>query len=273
MLPIQRAYDKYRRDGFLQLCLRGTEMMYERLSAPLWKLLWHLPPRRMTLSAGDTSATFLRSFQKAHSHDFTDDFKEEETILEAFVAELRTADLVWDVGANLGIYSCLALQIVTEGEVHAFEPEPTTAEQCARHLELNGSNGNVHQFALHDTSETIHLHIRGQTGHSMMSDGDTTTVTAEALPGDIALCRYDLPAPNVLKIDVEGMEMAVLKGMVQIFDTSPPRVIFVEIHPNRLESIGYSDTDVINFLIDRGYTLTEYQKSISRGQYNLKAVR
>jgi len=270
---IQRAYDKYRRDGLVELCLRGTEMMYEGLSAPLWNLLWSLPPRRMKLSAGDTSATFLRSFQKAHSHDFTNDFKEEETILETFVAELRTDDLVWDVGANLGIYSCLALQIVTEGEVHAFEPEPTTAEQCARHVELNGSNGNVHQCALHDTSETIHLHIRGQTGHSLKPDEGTSTVAVEALPGDIALDRYDIPDPNVVKIDVEGMEMAVLHGMRQLFTAFPPRIIFVEIHPNRLESLGHSDTDVINFLIDRGYTLTEYQKSTSRGQYNLKAVR
>jgi len=120
---------------------------------------------------------------------------------------LREGDLFLDVGANVGSYTVLASG-VSRASTWAFEPDPDTARDLARNIEINGLGDRVvlHQVALgpHDGSVSF---TRGEGAmNRVASDGDQK-VPQRALDSLIGA-----GAPAMIKLDVEGYEEQALQG-------------------------------------------------------------
>ena len=149
---------------------------------------------------------------------------------------VRPGDVVIDAGANVGSYTLLfAIWAGAEGRVFAFEPAPDAREGLRRHVELNGLADRVEigPFALSSMVGSVRFHVDGASGTNAIAvasdraaaraiEVETTTIDA--------FCEGHRLRPDVVKIDVEGAELDVIKGARQVL-ARPGVHAFVEFHP------------------------------------------
>lgn len=166
---------------------------------------------------------------------------------EAFRGVLRPGDTALDVGANVGAYALLfGLWVGAAGRVLAFEPAPDAYAGLRRHLALNRLDGRVRAvraavadrvgdaaFVSEGSHGTNHLALPGGGNTQTLIHVPTTTV-------DAACAEYGV-RPRLIKIDVEGAELAVLRGARRtIAAMDRDAGIFVEMHPAAWRAMGQS---------------------------------
>jgi FkbM family methyltransferase len=180
----------------------------------------------------------------------------EQALIERMVASLQPGDSFLDVGANIGVVSILVAGAVgPEVTVHALEPEPENCRALAENIAANGLDQvSAHEVALGAASGPGVLHVAGESGtgsHSLVG-GDrsgSTEIPIEVVRGDAFVSTLDR-TPAVVKIDVEGAELDVLRGLEGTLATSDLRDVFVEVHPGLLSG-GQQPSDV-DRLLDAG---------------------
>ena len=136
----------------------------------------------------------------------------------------------YDVGANVGIYSLWAAALLPHGEVHSFEPVPTTADLLEDAIALNEFNNiSLVRKAVGSREEVLRLAtVPGHSGLSGKSTpGDPADADREILAPAVTLDDYsaDRRDPVLIKIDVEGMEMEVLEGMPSLIERQQPLIV------------------------------------------------
>jgi len=186
-------------------------------------------------------------------------FEELDAVLFAREA-IRPGDSVVDVGANRGAFTLLASRRVgPSGSVYALEPNPAECARLRDQLSLNGiSNVQLLEIALGEAPSTMALHILGQhTGLATLADVGqneaevSSTVSVKVQRGD-DLLGDKLPPNSVFKIDVEGFEYHVLRGMSSLLETLRPALL-VELEPTWLRRAGTSVEDILAFMHQKGY--------------------
>ncbi|MEX2529118.1 MAG: FkbM family methyltransferase [Gemmatimonadota bacterium] len=173
-----------------------------------------------------------REIKRAH------EVEKEGPLLKRMFAHLQEGDVIWDIGANIGVISLLLARhgAGTTACIHAFEPEPRNFRQLSRNLELNGLSDRItpHQLALGDGEGKVELFVRGGPGegrHSIATTkGSTSSIRVPIMRGASFAAAHDA-WPTLVKLDVEGAEGQVLAGMDGLLAERPPRDIFLEIHP------------------------------------------
>lgn len=158
----------------------------------------------------------------------------EDDILDRFVESIDADDVVWDVGSNLGVYSVLAAKVADE--VVAIEPHPETADRLEDNLLDDVLTCSIGNLALSDESGTVDLQLeRDEIGTQTPTLDESQiqareTVTVDAMTGDELASSSWVDSPDVMKIDVEGAELSVLRGCQQLLDGVETAI--VETHGN-----------------------------------------
>jgi FkbM family methyltransferase len=177
----------------------------------------------------------------------------EPVIQDVFAEHVPVGGVVWDIGANIGFFSLIASRLVGSGEVFAFEPLPRNLQALARNLALNDiHNVSSVAVALSDEPGRADLQVlSSQTWAKLDTSPDTAFqeeldavahVEVEVSTIDLQLQR--LPAPGLVKIDIEGAETAALRGAAELLSKHRPTLI-CEVHGTNegvsdlLESYGY----------------------------------
>lgn len=236
-------------------------------------LEWRLKSER-TLSIADAEATFYTgSFPEAAFVDHT--YRTERPVVAELLSTVDPEDVVWDVGANYGFYACLVGEKLRGGDVVAFEPLDRNVRRLGRNLSLSEVDATVRQIALGDESATVEFEpptftntFRGVARIAPEADDDAIDVQIRA--GDRLVRREDLPAPSVVKIDVEGAEALVLDGMDHVLSNGC-RAVFCELHPGLMDDYDTTVGDVTDTLRDHGFAVRPIQR---RGEVrHVKAIR
>lgn len=173
-------------------------------------------PDEVVFRAGDDEARFrvstrfeYRGFAKYRSDP-------DATVLAAFVRSLRDDDVVWDVGANVGVFSVLAAGRLPPERVVAIEPHPENVDRLRENLDRNGRDATVRRLALDDERGRAELGVSSPDGTGAFGVLDGTTerrrIAVRTDRGD-SLVAEGVPAPTVLKVDVQGAELGVLRGL------------------------------------------------------------
>ena len=136
----------------------------------------------------------------------------ERAALELFVSRLRPSMTVWDIGANVGLYTLPCARAVRPGgRVYAFEPMPRNAQLLRRHVALNRlDNVEVCEIAVSDRAGTLAM-AEGDTPSEFHAD-PRGTWRVGAITLDEWFAERRTPPPDAVKIDVEGSDDAVLRG-------------------------------------------------------------
>ncbi len=166
---------------------------------------------------------------------------------------VQSNDIVWDVGANYGLYTMKFARIVSPtGLVVAFEPNPIVCEQL-RHAVAHLEQVRLKCCALGDRRGQTYFSIRGNHGQYSYIDEREGDISVNIETGDYLVQSGELPYPSVVKIDVEGYELEVLKGMRQMLNHPLLRVVAVEVHFRLLQERGLSVKEVVDFLSKSGF--------------------
>jgi FkbM family methyltransferase len=163
----------------------------------------------------------------------------------AFKADVAPGDVVFDVGANLGAYSLLLAQWVgPAGCVYAFEPAPEARRGLERHVRLNDCSHRVmiSAEAVSATRGLAQFRASGPQGDNRLvtsgDGGDRIPVRTTSID---EFCSAHHLAPSLIKIDVEGAELEVLRGARRtIVARGDALHVYVEMHPGLWPSMGCS---------------------------------
>jgi FkbM family methyltransferase len=160
--------------------------------------------------------------------------------------------VVADIGANLGLYTLLASRCVgPTGRVHSFEPDPQNYALLSRSVARNEcSNVELHQTAVADQVGTLWLH-RSEEHHGdhriyACGPGDRRTVRVPVTTLDAALVQS--PRLDAVKMDVQGSEWRVLRGMTQLIARNPAIAMFLEFWPRGLREGGVDPRELLQEL-------------------------
>ena len=173
----------------------------------------------------------------------------------AFKPCVREGAIVMDVGANVGAYTLLfATWAGSTGRVFAFEPSDASRAGLERHLRLNrlSDRVSVRAEAVGETTGTVPFRDTGSAGDNRVlaaANGDARVVQSVSVDD---FCATHGIAPDVIKIDVEGAELAVLCGARRTIAARGARLsLFVELHPSLWTSLGYTREDLERELLEQ----------------------
>jgi FkbM family methyltransferase len=174
---------------------------------------------------------------------------------------LHPGDVFIDVGAHVGYFTLLASRRVgPAGTVLSIEPNPFALRQLEQNVEHSHlQNVLIEHTACGESDDVVRLYLHTESNSSMAS------LFTESVSGDVAvevpcttldrLCQVrGLQRVKLVKVDVEGAEFFVLRGMKRIMRELRP-VIVVELYPQLLEAVGTPLHEVEAFLKDLDYVL------------------
>jgi FkbM family methyltransferase len=174
--------------------------------------------------------------------------------LERLAAQRFSPELIFDVGANRGDFAQLALAVWPSARVACFEPLRHAVAKIAR-LQSRFPNIDLHQTLVGECEKAnVELHV-ADASTSLLSDGENHNFPIERFSQttvDIAVrTQYGGRAPELLKLDVQGYELWVLKGA----EESLPgiRVILAEVNLLDIHKDVPLLHEMTGWLFQRGY--------------------
>ncbi|MEQ9408096.1 MAG: FkbM family methyltransferase [Fuerstiella sp.] len=196
----------------------------------------------------------------------------ESRFAQAFGSRLSNHSTIYDIGANTGYFSLFAAHhSPAEALVFSFEPVPEIASDLQAMVAVNGLQRRIRSFelALSDTTGQVRMFTPGSEatgvietalrGQQHSSDG---SINVETTTLDDFVLRQGHPAPELIKLDVEGAEASVLAGARQVLSDVRPTIL-LEVHGCEPAA------DVWQVMQPLGYEfrlLTEQGETVIRGQ-------
>ena len=194
---------------------------------------------------------------------YTTFFSKEKGTLKWLDDNIKPNSILFDVGANVGLYSIYAAKKHIDVKVYAFEPHKINFATLLENITLNDLEDSVRplSFALNDVVGFFDLNYNSmesgasmtQLGHTKLPhDRDFKPKMSElvySLSVDELIATGKVQQPTLIKIDVDGNEISILKGMKSLLTSSlPPKSIQIEINPGERN-------DVVHFMSTCGYVL------------------
>lgn len=197
----------------------------------------------------------------------------EKGLLRILEKILKPGDIVVDAGANIGLISIFcAIKVGHNGLVLSFEPHPETYPILQKNIAINGiSQIEAYNKALGSVSGTAKIYSNLQINRGAASivefQQDSPSFDIEVLSLDEVLKQRKISQVDLLKIDVEGFEMEVLKGASKILSEENGPILVVECSNTRT-NFDYSMEALFDFLNQQHnyqiYKLSHSKEKISK---------
>jgi FkbM family methyltransferase len=180
----------------------------------------------------------------------------EKVVIDELVEEVTSEDVFFDIGANIGQFSCIVGAATPAKKVVAFEPYLPNIELLSRNIAVNNVDGKIIECALSNTTGEGKLNVlkstepgsqehtlSNTTYHQNLDSINSKSITLRT--GDELIAADECPQPTILKIDVEGAGPQVIRGLSTTLSHKDCRLIIVEPHHNTeeikalLEELGF----------------------------------
>jgi FkbM family methyltransferase len=184
----------------------------------------------------------------------------EAQLLERFLKNILKTDLVWDVGAYIGMYSLFSSKIAAM--VYSFEPEPNANMMLKKNQKLNNiKNIQLVPCALSDKTGNGSIYCSAYEGKAIHSIRKEPRLSTKGTPiklykGDDLVSNKMILPPNIVKIDVEGAECLVLSGMIESISESRCRCILIEVHPKMLPNFNSTLDDLKTLILKANFNIS-----------------
>ncbi len=175
---------------------------------------------------------------------------------EALIPLCRPGDTVIDIGANIGLTALRMAAVLGGGKVYAFEPDPQNYSHFQHHIQSTGvRNIEAFQCALGSEEGMGNLcndepRNRGCVWIDTVDANESSPVHVTTV--DHFCATEGLSHVDLIKVDTEGTELAVLKGARKVIERWMPR-LFVEVDEHNLQRARGSSGALWDFLVGAGY--------------------
>lgn len=183
------------------------------------------------------------------------------------IESARDKMCVIDIGAHIGLVSLPFSSVVNEkATVYSFEPASHNFKYLKRHTKYNSINNiKLENLLVGDVSkENVDFfeanEVSGMHSLVMLKDKGISGKTKRNQVSLDDYCKNNQLKPDLIKIDVEGAEVGVLKGAKETLKTCKPKV-FLSVHPSHIESLGYSLNDMLKTIEECDYKITNIDGS------------
>ena len=171
---------------------------------------------------------------------------------------VRGSDTVFDVGANIGVYTMWLSQFTDR--ICSFEPDPENYRRCMENIRLNGLSARLEQMALSDRAGRLQLSIgKDMENHLVLGEGGQSVM---GITLDEYCAQRGIARIGFMKIDVEGAELLAFRGATNMLSRHAIDVIQLELAPRALGTFGIRPEDVVSMLTGHGYSLYTYDHEL-----------
>jgi FkbM family methyltransferase len=209
-------------------------------------IIWLLDEEEISIDGTSINVQIDSEVELRHA---TDNISAEEVLLKEILNNISNSDVFWDVGGNIGTHALLVSKKYPKAEVVTFEPFPRSADRIRENAGINNLDVDVMNKALSSSNETKKFSVSdssvggGGSLHRKYDDGEVISVDSQT--GDRIIEEENISPPTVVKIDVEGAELEVLRGMKKALEEDC-NVLYCEIH-------GDNHAKVAEFLRHLGF--------------------
>ena len=170
---------------------------------------------------------------------------------------LKTDSVFLDVGANIGLFSLNASNIIKTGEILAFEPMSKNFDKLTEHIKRNNIKSiKAFKKAVSDRHSLLTIYTDANDKNNGMASvyGDTEAghERVEAVCLDDFLMAQGISRLDFIKIDIEGYELPALHGLKNTIMRHHP-IILIEIDDNILKRTPFNSEDILAFFKELGY--------------------
>lgn len=186
---------------------------------------------------------------------------------------------ILDIGANIGMISLAMVRHCPDADIFAFEPGPHQAALLRKTIKENNLGDKISQFeialsdycgeAVFSTHSSEHVSGDGFIDTGRAGKSMTLTVKTETL--DQWWQQNNKLQINLVKMDVEGAELLVMRGGKSFFSQMKPPIVF-EVHQENLKPYPYTSQDLMEFIEEIGYTLLNLDGSALGGNQREKLM-
>ena len=188
---------------------------------------------------------------------------------------LQAEDVFFDIGANIGVYTIFAgRRIGNTGFVYSFEPHLPNAASLLHNIEANALQGRVRVISIPLSDQDAfgqfqYFSLNPSQANSQLGRSDVRGKRFKPVATELKYgCRLDsliemglLPAPTVVKIDVDGFESEVVGGMAKLLHSSrPPRSIQIEVGAETYDNITAQMASAGYRMVERHWTESDRER-------------
>jgi FkbM family methyltransferase len=182
---------------------------------------------------------------------------------------LRSGDVFFDIGSNIGLFSLHASVIVGEsGKIIAFEPTPDSFKKLVENIELNNIKNILPvNIGLSDKKGFLELNISGNgydAWNSFANLNDNYYIekrAVEVLTLDDFIAQNNISKINLIKLDVEGWELFVIRGGENYIKNAKDLVLLIEFTEENAFAAGYYVHEIYDLLKSWGYEWYSFTNS------------
>lgn len=268
---ISRSVNILRNDGPIEFLYAVCRFIYYNLNirTAYLKIRHQISGNKSVVSINKSTATMQTRTFSEYKRFY--DLMGEEGILSDVLMEISSDDVFYDIGANVGLYSCMVGVAASDCDVLCFEPHPNNMRSLKENMEENSLTAEYFSLALANENSTLKLSSdnaeAGFGRHSLDTKDSSSTVAVDVRQLDSLRSDNKLPIPTVVKIDVEGAELEVIKGALDTFSNSRCRVIYCEVHPERMKSFGGNYDELRDCLRNLGFEIEIIDGNV--GKYSM----
>lgn len=178
---------------------------------------------------------------------------------------LKSTDVVFDIGANMGEFSVFAAHRVKDGFLHSFEPVQKLYNQTKRNIEANKFiNANVYKMGFSNKNAELPIYHSIDRGSDGAVNSGLNSIYKEEgmlLAENIVVVKMDdwclehkINKIDLIKIDIEGAELFALQGAEETLRRLQPKMI-VEVNQKTCLRAGYTARQLVDFILKLGYQI------------------
>lgn len=185
---------------------------------------------------------------------------------------LKEDDIFIDVGANIGVYSLLAASKISRGRIFAFEPSMHSLPRLYENISINNLT-NIIQVSEKVVSDRVgyqYFNISNMSDYNHIAylKEEDVGIKIPSISLDKFISEKKLSQIKLIKIDVEGVEFLVLKGLQKNLAAKKVDILIVEITEWTSNRFGFSPEQVFNYLKNYGFILYYFDHTYKLRRFN-----
>lgn len=238
-----------------------------------WKCnqLWWQFPAVVSIAPGIQCLCYpSSSFGSLIVYTIWPEFNEMKHVYET----LESNDIFIDVGAGLGDFSLIAASKITKGHIFAFEPNQKAADQFKQNIALNHIEKRItlSTEAIADKDGWVYFNANQTTELSqIVNSKGNHALRVKSTTLDSFCKKNKVSQISLLKIDVEGAELRVLRGCQNLLKKGLIKKILLEVNP-KSENLGNQTNETLAFLKQFGFSFYSFGENGKKQLFSMTNV-